>query len=68
MKAQLFLFFALAVSPHVMADNKFVSGPGQVDLIELYTSEGCSSCPSAERRMNECAKDEGLWTDSFATM
>ncbi|WP_084610107.1 DUF1223 domain-containing protein [Sedimenticola selenatireducens] len=37
------------------------SGEQRVTLVELYTSEGCSSCPPAEAWLNGFLKDEDLW-------
>ncbi len=37
------------------------SGPNRVQVLELYTSESCSSCPPADRWVSELKKDERLW-------
>lgn len=35
----------------------------QVNMIELYSSQGCSSCPPAERWLGKFKNDQRLWKD-----
>jgi hypothetical protein len=40
---------------------RFQSPPHQTALLELYTSEGCSSCPPAEAWLSRLKDSSGLW-------
>src|SRR5436309_10451247 len=45
------------------ADRTFESGPEQVRVLELFTSEGCSSCPPAEAWLSKLKAEPLLWKD-----
>ena len=45
------------------AATYFSSGPQRTLMLELYTSEGCNSCPPAEGYLNSLVQSPKLWRE-----
>lgn len=64
---RLLMFSACLIASFVRhagaSAQEFKSQSARTHLLELFTSEGCSSCPPAEAWLSKLKSEPGLWRD-----
>jgi len=63
MRQFVFLIFLCPGFAAAAAERVFESSPEKIHLIELFTSQGCSSCPPAEAWISKLKNEPRLWKD-----
>jgi hypothetical protein len=61
-KIVLLILFTIFSSTVIAEDITFSSSTNKAQLIELYTSQGCSSCPIAEHKLSQLVTHSDLWS------
>ncbi|MEZ8141821.1 hypothetical protein A1OK_19515 [Enterovibrio norvegicus FF-454] len=63
MRIALLLLLSVSMGTTLPAlAQSFENSGSPATVVELFTSEGCSSCPSAEAVLNQLKESDGLWT------
>lgn len=60
---KIFLILTLLINTLLAQDITFKSGENKVNLIELYSSQGCSSCPPADAWLSSLKDEKGVFKE-----